>query len=67
MNDRNTQSHKQMQQGLTIECGVPVSPESSLMWNLLGGLGSHDLSAMREALGMPTSVIGASLGFPFWK
>ena len=67
IDDKNAQTEKQMQQGLTVECGVPVTAESKLMWNLLGGLGSHDLSAMREALGMPTSVLGASLGFPFWK
>jgi predicted dehydrogenase len=28
--------------------------------------GSHDLSAMRELVGMPTSVIGATLDLPFW-
>lgn len=37
------------------------------MWRILGGLGSHDLSAMREALGMPNKVLGANLGYPFWK
>jgi predicted dehydrogenase len=30
-------------------------------------LGSHDLSAMREILGMPKSVLGASLGLPIWS
>jgi len=30
-------------------------------------LGSHDLSAMRELLGMPISVIGAYMGFPYWN
>jgi predicted dehydrogenase len=32
-------------------------------------LGSHDLSAMRELLGMPTSVLGASLQYnsPIWS
>lgn len=67
IDDKNLQSDKQMQQGLTVECGVPVSAESRLMWNVLGGLGSHDLSVMREALGMPSSILGASLGFPFWN
>ena len=37
------------------------------MLMVLGGLGSHDLSAMRETLGKPVSILGASLGFPFWK
>ena len=47
--------------------GVPVTPESTKMWRLLNGLGSHDLSVMREALGMPSKVVGSSLGGPFWK
>lgn len=67
IDDKNLQSDKQMQQALAVECGVEVSSNHRLMWNLLGGLGSHDLSVMREALGMPTAVVGASLGFPFWK
>ena len=67
IDDKNLQSDKQMQQALAVECSVPVTSNSRLMWNLLGGLGSHDLSVMREALGMPSSVLGASLGFPFWK
>ena len=53
---------------LEIEAGgIKVTPESSRMWRLFGGLGSHDLSVMREALGMPEKVVGSSLGFPFWK
>jgi predicted dehydrogenase len=32
--------------------------------NLGRRLGTHDLSAMREILGMPQSCLGASLGFP---
>lgn len=54
-------------QALAVDCGVPVTPDATRMWRLLGGLGSHDLSAMREALGMPEAVVGASLGSPFWK
>ncbi|KAF7540045.1 hypothetical protein G7054_g1653 [Neopestalotiopsis clavispora] len=42
------------------ECGVSDTETNRLLWRLLGGLGSHDLSAMREALGMPKSVRGAS-------
>ncbi|KAK1066028.1 hypothetical protein LTR33_011684 [Friedmanniomyces endolithicus] len=39
------------------------------MWSLLGSLGSHDLSVMREALGMPKSVLGCSIDAetPFWN
>lgn len=29
-------------------------------------LGTHDLSAMREIIGMPEKVLGASLAPPFW-
>ena len=56
-----------IEEGLTYDCNVPVTEENVLMLKLLGGLGSHDLSVMREALGMPQKVIGASLGFPFWN
>ena len=47
--------------------GIPVTPETTRMWRLFGLLGSHDLSLMREVLGMPEKVVGTSLGFPFWK
>ncbi|OTB17823.1 hypothetical protein K445DRAFT_73699 [Daldinia sp. EC12] len=51
-------------QALAREFGVPVTPESRRMLRLLGGLGTHDLSAMREILGMPRGVSGAMLTFP---
>ncbi|ALS27870.1 oxidoreductase [Paenibacillus sp. 32O-W] len=40
-----------------------LKPDSPLIpvYRLLCGLGSHDLSAMREALGMPEGVIGAKV------
>ena len=49
-------------QGLELDLGIKVTEESATMWSLLGSLGCHDLSAMREALGMPQSVLGCSLG-----
>ncbi|KAI1409250.1 hypothetical protein F5Y13DRAFT_182148 [Hypoxylon sp. FL1857] len=52
------------QQALDREFGVPVTPESRRMLRLLGGLGTHDLSAMREIIGMPRGVSGAMLTFP---
>jgi predicted dehydrogenase len=55
-----------LHQALVTECGLYITSETTRLWRLLGGLGSHDLSAMREALGMPEHVIGASLGNPFW-
>ena len=53
------------------ELGVPVTDATTAMWRNLGSLGSHDLSVIREVLGVPTSVLGASLckatGAPFWR
>jgi hypothetical protein len=57
-----------MTQGLEVEAGlINPSDEAKRMWRILGGLGSHDISVMREAFGMPTAVQGASCGWPFWK
>ena len=59
-----------LHQALPEELGIPASPEYSIMWRHLAGLGSHDLSAMREVFGFPSAVLGASLcnasGPPFW-
>jgi hypothetical protein len=66
--DKTKKAEEMVETALREECGhVPITPESTLMWRLFGGLGSHDLSVMREALGMPEKVVGSSLGFPFWK
>lgn len=65
--DKNSRTADILTQGLTTECGIESTGETNLMWRVLAGLGSHDLSAMREALGMPTAVLGASTGFPFWS
>ncbi|KAJ1709744.1 NAD binding Rossmann fold oxidoreductase [Aspergillus flavus] len=65
--DKTTRATELVRQALESECGVPITKSSTTMWRILGGLGSHDLSAMREALGMPTKVLGASLGYPFWN
>jgi predicted dehydrogenase len=66
-----SQTDQNIIQALQTELGIPVSKPMSLMWELLSGLGSHDLSAMRELLGMPEKVLGASLcsssGPPFWR
>ena len=55
------------QQALVKEFGVPLNDQSRLMLQCLGGLGSHDLSAMREVIGMPQAVIGADLRMPIWS
>jgi predicted dehydrogenase len=54
-------------QALENEVQVPVTKDNINMWRLLGNLGSHDLSAMREILGMPRKVLGAKIGTPFWS
>ncbi|CAG8037277.1 unnamed protein product [Penicillium salamii] len=60
-----------LEQGLTRELGIEVNADTANQWRNLGSLGSHDLSAMREALGMPKGVLGASLcsskGPQFWS
>ncbi|KAH7034770.1 NAD binding Rossmann fold oxidoreductase [Microdochium trichocladiopsis] len=65
--DKNARALEQVRTALEAECGVAVTDESTRMWRVLGGLGSHDLSLMREALGMPERVIGAALGLPVWN
>lgn len=60
-----------IEQALQTELGVTVTPQTDMMWHTLSMLGSHDLSAMREILGMPKVVIGfspcATTGSPFWR
>lgn len=66
--DKEARGKEMVKTALIDECGgVPVTAETTRMWRLLGGLGSHDLSVMREALGMPEKVVGSHLGPPFWK
>ncbi|KAF2149169.1 NAD(P)-binding protein [Myriangium duriaei CBS 260.36] len=60
-----------MKQALEVELGIAVTNETTMIWEMLSTLGSHDLSAMREILGMPTGVVGfspcATTGSPFWS
>lgn len=60
-----------MKQALQVELGVTPTTERKMMWDFLSMLGSHDLSAMREIVGMPTGVVGfspcATSGSPFWR
>ncbi|KAI1385479.1 uncharacterized protein F4822DRAFT_413120 [Hypoxylon trugodes] len=62
--DRLSREDDIHQQALEKEFGVPITPESRRMLRVLGGLGTHDLSAMREIIGMPKGVSGAMLTFP---
>ena len=52
-------------QGMQKEGGVSSSDVLPRNWRALGGLGSHDLSLMREALGMPVGVVGTYLNHRF--
>ncbi|RGP76907.1 myo-inositol 2-dehydrogenase [Fusarium longipes] len=68
LQDKDARAQDMIKTALQDECGgIPVTTDSARMWRLFGGLGSHDLSLMREVLGMPQKVVGSSLGFPFWN
>lgn len=64
-------THDDIEQALQVELGITVTKEMEMTWQLLSSLGSHDLSAMREILGMPTGVVGFSpctnTKSPFWR
>ncbi|KEF51218.1 uncharacterized protein A1O9_12721 [Exophiala aquamarina CBS 119918] len=49
------------------EFGVPVNDQTRTILFWLGALGTHDLSAMRESLGLPRAVAGAHLKPPIWS
>ncbi|KAF2111262.1 hypothetical protein BDV96DRAFT_582802 [Lophiotrema nucula] len=53
-----------METALRDEFGVAVTEDSKKMLRMLGSLNTHDLSAMREIIGMPKAVLGAYLGLP---
>ncbi|KAK5715160.1 hypothetical protein LTR15_010577 [Elasticomyces elasticus] len=65
--DRASLLKKTLQQALEVECNVNMTPDLATQYQNLCSLGSHDLSAMRELLGVPDEVIGASLGNNFWN
>ena len=66
-----TKTRDDIEQALQAELGITVTKETDMMWQMLSILGSHDLSAMREILGMPKGVAGfspcATIGSPFWR
>ena len=47
--------------------GNKAAEEDVKFWRHLGSLGSHDLSLMREVLGVPQSVAGVSVNPPFYS
>ncbi|CAI7596270.1 unnamed protein product [Penicillium pancosmium] len=65
--DRTARATEIVAQGMQVEAGVSSDDVTLRIWRALGGLGSHDLSLMREALGMPSGVVGAYLKPPFWS
>ncbi|KAF2732776.1 NAD(P)-binding protein [Polyplosphaeria fusca] len=58
------EKEKDMMSSAHSEFGVSMTEDSVKMLRMLGSLNTHDLSAMREILGMPSSVLGAYLGLP---
>ncbi|KAG4436539.1 hypothetical protein IFR05_007977 [Cadophora sp. M221] len=67
VSDRKERATKLVHQALEVECNATANSSATTMWRALGGLGTHDISAMREALGMPLAVLGVHAGFPFWN
>ncbi|KAE8324087.1 hypothetical protein BDV39DRAFT_217430 [Aspergillus sergii] len=47
--------------------GQEITAEKQKFCRFLGSLGSHDISLMREALGVPESVDGVSVNDPFYS
>ncbi|CAI6276524.1 unnamed protein product [Periconia digitata] len=66
-----TKARNDTEQALQTELGVTMTEQTDMMWQMLSTLGSHDLSAMREILGVPEGVVGfspcATTGSPFWS
>ena len=58
---------KDMVETMLRDCNIKITEDTKNMLGLLGSLGSHDLSAMREILGIPKNVLGASLALPIWS
>lgn len=66
-----TKTLDDIEQALQVELGIPVTKQTHMMWEMLSTLGTHDLSAMREIIGMPKGVVGfspcATTSSPFWR
>ena len=60
---------KALLEGLAGEAfpGRRATDMEVLYWRFLGSLGSHDLSLMREVIGVPESVAGVSANEPFYS
>lgn len=65
IDDKNARAKDLVKQGLG-ESGVEeYGDEFVFGWRVLGGLGSHDLALMREAIGLPKKYIGAKIQPPY--
>ncbi|KAK9349613.1 hypothetical protein V1523DRAFT_422395 [Lipomyces doorenjongii] len=63
--DRVAKAADIVHQGIIVDSGLEaISPHLTQSWRFLCSLGSHDLSVMREALGMPKGVIGSRIILP---
>lgn len=58
---------RDMKEQALTEFGVPITDKAKTMLFWLGALASHDVSAMREALGFPLRVRGAYMQPPIWS
>ncbi|MCJ1309680.1 hypothetical protein MMC25_003340 [Agyrium rufum] len=65
--DMKATEEEMVKTALVQEYGVKATPQSMSIFRILTGLGVHDLSALREMVGMPTEVLGASLQWPIWN
>ncbi|KAF7552332.1 hypothetical protein G7Z17_g4403 [Cylindrodendrum hubeiense] len=65
--DMHSTEEEMVKAALIDEFGVEATDESMTLYRLFTGLGVHDFSALREMVGMPSRVIGASLGLPIWN
>ncbi|KAM6524412.1 hypothetical protein FSOLCH5_005015 [Fusarium solani] len=65
--DMHSAEEEMVKTALIDECGVEATPESMTLFRLFTGLGVHDFSVLREMVGMPSRVVGASLGLPIWN
>ncbi|PSN72615.1 NAD(P)-binding protein [Corynespora cassiicola Philippines] len=62
--ERKARETEIVERAMRDEFGVEMNDDSVAMFRMLGWLNIHDFSAMREIIGMPKRVLGASLGLP---
>ena len=65
--DEHAREADLQEQALSKDMNITINDQTKFFHRVLGGLGSHDLSAMREIIGLPKRVIGTSNRFPMWQ